>query len=724
MRRERRRGGRAARRIFLGLLAILVLGLGGGFLWLRSSLPETTGTLHLAGLSGRVQIGRDAQDIPTIRAENDRDAMFALGFVHAQERLFEMDLYRHLGAGRLSEWFGNATIATDRNFRVLGLYRAAESQYALLSPALQAVLDSYAAGVNAFLSERRGALPPEYYLLNTTPEPWRPADSLVWIKFMDLQLAGNYRGELARARMLKHLSPADLDILYPPASAHDDPHTELLRGLALEAPPPEIGPRYASNNWVVAGNRSASGKPLLANDPHLGFSSPSLWYLVTIETPDTKLAGVTLPGAPFVLIGHNARIAWGLTTTTGDVEDLYIEKLDPEDPTRYLTPSGPQPFLIRHEDIKVKGEPSVPLDIRASRHGPIISDLDGTAATGTVLALKATFLMEDDRTPDALWGVVHAGDWHGFREALKMVVAPQQNVVYADVDGNIGFIAPARIPIRAKGDGFLPVPGWSDEYEWTGFIPFDALPSAFNPPSGRIVTANNKIVPDNYPYFISRDWDIPNRAQRITELLDAKTIHDPDTMAMIQADTLSPMARTLLPLLLAPAPHSPRAAEAVERLRAWDLRMDRDQVAPLLFTAWLRELNRTLFAERLGPDFEAYWSLRHDIITNILESHREWCGKSCDEAIALSLDHALAGLEAELGPDMASWRWGQVHEALFTHPFWSRVPLFNRVIDPKIPADGGYDTINRGATLINGAAPYADVHGSTLRMIVDMAEDR
>ena len=723
--------------LFLPVLAVL-----GGFLWLRSSLPQEDGRLVLSGLSREVRISRDEHGIPTIAAANDSDAAFALGFVHAQDRLFQMDVMRRFGAGRLSEWFGPATLRADRFSRTLGLYRLAERQYALLSPELRAALDAYAAGVNAYLTHHEGALPPEYQLLRVTPEPWRPADTLVWGKLMDLQLAGNFRSELLHARLAQHLTPEQLDVLYP-SHDHDGAVTlgggsAALEGLPLDAIyaslPPQVGPTFASNNWVVDGQHTVSGKPLLANDPHLGFSSPGVWYMARIATPDGVREGVSAPGGPFIVIGHNARIAWGFTTTTSDVEDLFIERVDPADATRYLTPEGSEAFVTRQEEIRVKGADTETLTVRSTRHGPVISDLgDGyvqPAATGTVLALQATWLADDDRSPNALWGMNHAGNWQEFRDALKDFVAPEQNMVYADVDGHIGFIAPARVPIRAKGDGWMPAPGWSGDYEWTGFIPFDELPQALDPPTGRFVSANNKIVPDTYPYFLGRGWDVPNRAQRINELLDATPKQSPEASAVIQADTLSPMARDLLPLMLAAPPSSKAAAEALDRLKSWDRRMERDQTAPLIFAAWLRAFNRTVLAGKLGNAFDDYWGMHPDVIRLILTEHQDWCADpaaeaaaSCAPQLAAALEQALAELRRRYGDDMNSWQWGRAHVAQFTNQFWAKVPVVGGLIALGIPADGGYDTINRGATPVASPDdPYADTHGSTLRMIVDLSD--
>jgi penicillin amidase len=728
-----------ARRILAGLFLVILIIIAGGLIWLRTSLPETDGRLALSGLAAPVEIKRDAHGIPTITARSGRDAAFALGFVHAQDRLFQMDAMRHYGAGRLSEWLGSATLPLDRFTRTLGLYRLAEQQYALLSADLRAALDAYAAGVNAYLAQHRGAWPLEYYLLRTTPEPWRPADTLVWGKLMALQLAGSFYRELTHARIAERLKPQDLAVLYPPYPG-DAPVTlgdlAALRDLPLDAIyaalPARADPVFASNNWVVDGKHTQTGKPLLANDPHLGLSAPSVWYLVRIETPTTSLAGVTSPGGPFVVLGHNAHIAWGFTTTESDVADLFIEKLDPADKTRYQTPAGPLPFTIREEKILVRDAAPVTIEVRATRHGPVISDLGGNyakvAAEGTVLALSATWLAPDDKTPDAAWALDHAQNWQQFRDGLKDFAAPQQNMVYADVEGNIGFIAPARVPIRAKGDGWLPAPGWSGDYDWTGYIPFDRLPQALDPPSGRFVSANNKIVPDSYPYFLSRDWDLPNRAARINALLDATPVQSPDASAAIQGDILSPMAKDLLPLMLETRPASARAAAALERLKAWDGRMARGETAPLLFSAWLRQLGRALFAKKLGDAFDSYGGMHPDVVRLILTKHPEWCEQSaeappsCGEALARSLEAALDDLTERYGAAMGEWRWGHAHEAAFTNQVFARVPLLRGLFRTRIAADGGDDTLNRAASFGRDASePFADVHGPTLRMIVDLS---
>jgi penicillin amidase len=719
-------------------MLLIVLGVG-FYLYLRSTLPQTDGRIQLAGPKAEIRVERDADGVPRIIAQDDEDLAFGLGFVHAQERLFQMELQRRYGAGRLSEIFGPQAVAIDRQMRVLGLYRAAAAEIPFLSAAMNHTLEAYAAGVNAFLTSRRGALPAEFLLLGFAPEQWRPADSLVWGKLMAVQLGGNYRGELLRARMARTLSAADLALLYPeypkgaPTTLAD--MVPIYNRLALDelykALPAVVGPNYASNNWVVDGRHSASGKPILANDPHLAFGAPGFWYLARLETPQHRITGATAAGVPLVVIGHNERIAWGFTTTTADVEDLFVEQVDPADPGRYLTPQGSAPFQLRQETIVVKGAASVDIKIRETRHGPVLSDAlaAGAAEPGFVLALAATFTIPEDRSAEALWEINRATDWPSFQAALRHFVGPVQNVVYADVDGTIGFIAPGLVPIRRNGQGWLPAPGWTGSHDWTGFIPFEALPNGVNPPSGHFVTANNKIVPDGYPYFLSRDWDLPNRAERIETLLAATPVQSAASSAAIQADTLSLMAQHLVPLMTGFLAQNAATEEAVKRLRHWDFRMDMDTVEPLLFTAWLREFSRSILFGRFGDAVSDYWDLRPRVLEAVLTQRPNWCDdskrpgeESCGSRLAAALDAALARLRRDHGPDISQWQWRRAHVAVFANPVFSRIPVLRDWLEITIPTPGAYDTLNRGpSTIRDDARPFEHRFGAGLRMIIDLA---
>lgn len=744
MRRRSRR--RSARRWLVRLLVwpvIAIVAAGGlGYAWLRTSLPQTSGRLELAGLHQEVSVFRDRDGVPHIFAADDDDAYFALGFVHAQDRLFQMDFQRRIGAGRLAEVLGARVLGIDRTMRTLGLYRAAEASVAALSPPVRQALDAYTRGVNAFLATRRWALPPEYYALRIAPEPWQPADSLVWGRLMGLTLSGNWRGEALRARLAQRLSPAQLADLFADESAggpvtvpggiEKSQAIDDLFARTLAALPDVIQPRLASNVWAVDGDHTRSGKPILANDPHLGFAAPGIWYLARVTTPTWSIEGATVAGVPFHILGQNGRIAWGMTTTGADTQDLFVEHVEPDDPASYETVDGPRRFETRTETIHVRDADDVTITVRATRHGPVISDVEAPAkaiATDrSVIALAATALRPDDRTAEALYGMNRATDWDQFSAALGHFEVPVQNVFYADRDGTIAMMAPGLIPIRRSGDGFMPSPGWDDRAEWIGFIPFDELPHRIDPSNGLLVNANNRVIGSDYPYFISRDWDVPYRAERILELLKETPQETVASTMALQHDAVSLMSAELLPLMLAHVGRGERAGHAARLLAAWDGRMARDRPEPLIFVAWLRELDRDLFADELGDLFPQMWALPAKLIARTLRTDAAWCDdvrtqekETCADQLARSLDQALDGLEARYGTDMAAWRWGDAHQARHNHPIFDHIPVLRELADLAIPSDGGNDTVNRGAMQVgNTADPFADVHGPGYRAVYDL----
>ena len=528
---------------------------------------------------------------------------------------------RRIGSARLAEVVGEPGLETDRFLRTLGLYRVAERNFEALSPEVQAIYEAYAAGVNAWLETRSGLLPLEFQLLGHEPEPWRPADSLVWLKIMAWDLGGNFRDELLRARLADTLDAGQMRDLWAqhPDDPAPGPHTvpgatvsaRIDYGALIASTPGVRASGLGSNSWAVSGDHTASGKPLLVNDPHLRLEIPGVWYLAHVSTPEFEIAGATLPGLPFPLLGRNRHFAWGFTNTGSDVQDLFIERIDPGDPSRYLAPEGSLAFEVRTETIAVSSEDTVELVVRETRHGPVISDVVAESARfleeGHVLAFAWTALAEDDRTAEALVRAPAAEDWDGFVEALRDAAVPQQTIVFADRYGNIGYVAPGRVPIRASGQGHVPVPGWTGAYDWIGWVPFEDLPRAYNPPSGRVVSANNRIVPLDYPHYLTDVWAPPYRAQRIDALLDARASHDVASFAAIQQDLHSLSAARLLPILLSLVePSSDEARLAVAMLEGWDRIMSRDRPEPLIHMAWLRALMRVLFADELGEAFEDY----------------------------------------------------------------------------------------------------------------------
>ena len=733
------------RRFLLGPLIVILAVVGGGWLWVRTAQVTTDGAIEVAGIGATVTIARDSDGVPRITAGSERDAYFGLGFVHAQDRLWQMDFHRRLGSGRLAEIIGEKGVRVDRVMRTLGLHRLARKSLALLSPEARAAVDAYSAGVNAFLTTRSGAWPIEFYLLGYRPEAWEPADSLIWPRLMAMRLGRNWRDEALRVQLARTLPSRRIDELWPAAEnvpavlseRFQGPAGEELRrlaGAARDGMTAALTPVQASNSWVLSGRHTASGKPLLAGDPHLAYAAPNLWYLARLEAPGFLRVGATVPGVPFTLLGHNGRIAWSFTNAPSDTQDLFIERIAAGKPGRYLTPTGTRPFTRRQEVIRVKDAADITITVRETRHGPVISDIRPDLLRGGdgkhVFALAATALREDDRTAEALYRLGGAQDWPGFRRALRDFHSPHQSITYADVQGNIGFIAPGRVPLRKAGNGLVPAPGWTGAYDWTGFIPFDEAPQALNPPTGRIVSANQPIVADNYPYPMGDGWAPGYRARRIHQMLDGTARHTADTMAAMQLDPVSLMARELLPLMLRVTARDETARRALAMLRRWDGTMDRNRPEPLVFTAWLRELNRAIYADELGADFPSYWGLRPAFIRTVLSGKSHWCDdvataatESCDVQLARALDAALDWLAARYGEDPAAWKWGSAHRATFRHPVLRHVPLLGLLAGIDIEADGGSATVNRANMSIGDPDnPFAAVHGAGYRAIYDLAD--
>jgi len=739
---------------------LLCVVLAGAYATLRLSLPKTEGEIALAGLNAPAQLLRDRYGIPHIFAGSPRDASFALGYVHAQDRLWQMEMSRRIAAGRLSEIVGPAGLETDRFLRVLGVRRAAEANLRVLDAETRELLEGYAAGVNAFLASGP-VLPLEFWLTGARPEPWVPADSVSWIKMMAWDLGGNWRDELLRMRLAKTLPMARIHEFLPPYPGESPPVIADLKELydSLERDAVRLAGKWGqtrltsfsrsdpifpaneglgSNNWVVSGARSESGKPLLANDPHLGLTAPPVWYFAQLSAPGIDVIGSTLPGVPGVILGHNERIAWGFTNTGPDVQDLYLEKLDTAG--GYFAPEGPRQFQVIEETIRVKGAAPEKLRVRISRHGPVISDVSRAAQElaprGYVVAFSWTALAEDDRSMQAVLKFARARDWDGFLAAARDFQTPQQNIVYADIEGNIGFVAAGRVPLRKPANdlkGMAPAPGWLEKYDWAGYIPFDELPRSFNPPSGAIVTANHRITPPGYPYLISSKWEPPFRADRIQSLLDATPKHSVPSFARIQADVTSLAMRELLPKLLAARPRSEEARKALELLRKWDGSMTMERAEPLIAWAWWRELSRAIYADELGEAFRQNWLARAVFLANVLSGDpgpAQWCDdvrtaaiETCEEQLAVSLEAALADLRARYGADPSRWRWGEAHAARHEHRPFGRQPLLAEIFDISVPSPGDTYTVNVGRNVMSDEArPFANRHAASLLAIYDLSD--
>ncbi len=738
---------RTAIKILLGVVLVIVLLLIGGFLYLRSSLPKTRGTVTLAGLNGQVEIVRDADGVPHIFAATDHDAYFALGYVHAQDRLWQMEFQRRVGAGRLSEILGDATLDTDKFLRTLGTYRAAKEAWPALSKEGQDALQAYADGVNAWLAEGH-TLPIEFILLGVKPEPWTVYDSLVWAKMMAWDLGGNYDVELLRLRLIQAVGEERAAQLIPP---YPEAGTTILAASQIAPATADLlldidhflqtnlhlrGLDVGSNNWVVSGQRTDTGLPLLANDPHLGARIPSIWYLAEIQGDKIHAAGATLLGLPAIVIGHNENIAWGVTNLGPDVQDLYIERVNPKNLNQYEVNGEWVDMTIVEEPIYVKGEEEPILwAARSTRHGPLISDVSGSAPMP--VALRWTALDPGDTTLETFRKINYAANWDDFVEAMKDYVAPSQNFVYADREGNIGYFGPGHIPIRARGNGLLPVPGWNDDYEWTGWIPFEDLPHAFNPEAGYIVTANNRVVPDDYPYFISHDWAPPYRAQRIVELIETlssggETI-SVDDMAAIQGDQQSAQARELLPFLLKIQPKDERQKKALSYLQNWDGSTPTDSIAATIYHAWFMQLGRAMFEDDLrGSLYDDFAERKHPIflINLFTQPDNVWCDnflttptETCADTAQKALDRALDDLEKRLGKNMSKWEWGKIHRTEYPHSPFSEVGILKPFFHREIPNGGDTYTVNVAPTrYTNKENPYLQFHVPSYRQIVDLSD--
>ena len=726
---------RFAVRLCVFLIVLLAGVLGGGYLYLRQSLPVMEGEIAASGVRAQVEILRDQEGIPHIFAASTEDAVFALGFVHAQDRLWQMEISRRIASGRLSEFLGAAALEPDRLFRTLGIRRVAQANLARYDADARKLLDAYSSGVNAFLATDP-VLPPEFWIFGVKPEPWTPVDSVAWVKMMAWDLGGNWRNELLRAHLAARIPMDRIQQFVPPYPGESPIALPDLRQLygREERQPAQLSQKSApdpdsegrgSNSWVVSGAHTASGKPLLANDPHLGLTAPSVWYLAHLHAPGLETIGATLPGVPGILIGRTDRIAWGFTNTGPDVQDFFLEKL--EGSGGYITPDGPRSFTTLEETIKVKGAEDERLTVRISRHGPVVSDvmqraLDVTPR-GHALALQWTALAEDDLTLQAALKLSQVHDWKSFVEVGRNLHVPQQNVVYADIEGNIGFIAPGRVPMRKPENdlkGLAPAPGWDARYDWAGFVPYDALPRVLNPKSGSIVTANQKIVPPDYPYFITSEWEPPYRAQRIEALLERTKKHDRKSFTAIQGDVLSLGMQALLP-------HFKRHSSL---LGDWDGTMSADRREPLIAVAWWRELTKALYADELGEAFRYYWRPRAPFVSAALDKNPQWCDdvrtrpvESCEELLAGSLERALADLRKRYGDDMTKWRWGEAHYAEHRHRPLSRSRLLAPLFDIRAAVPGDSYTVNVGAMEFDDAAePFASRHGPSYRAIYDLAD--
>ncbi|MBV6325523.1 penicillin acylase family protein [Duganella violaceipulchra] len=730
-----------------------------GVRYVRSSQPQLSGQLRVAGLDGAVSIARDRQGAAHITASNEHDVYFAMGYAHAQDRLWQLELHRRIAQGRLSEVLGRQALQQDVWFRTLGLYQAAASAWPALSGQAQASLTAYAAGVNAWLASDP-VLPPEFLLLGIRPAPWAPLDSLALVKIFALNLAGNLNQEVEHLVAGQVLDRDQMQSLYPayPSTAPVTARPAAPAPPALAALLPlqrqierqlQIGGRYVgSNAWVVSGRLSQDGKALLANDPHMSLEMPSLWYAVSQHGGALRASGMSLVGLPVVVFGANERIGWGGTSMMADVQDLYFEQVDALDARRYRSGDQWKTFATRKEWITVKpdfpamlrDQPApVAVEIRQTERGPLLSDVVG--AFNQPVSLRWTALDDDDTSYEAFFRLSYAGDWSAFQGAMAKLVAPALNMLYIDRADNIGYLGAGRVPLRKRGSGDAPVNGWSGEYRWTGQIPAAEMPRSFNPPEGYIVSANNKVVGADYPYFISNDWAPPARAERIEQMLrqpiGAGRPLTPAYVQVMQSDVLDLDARRMLPLLTALAPRTPRQRQALDYLRAWNGEMAASSQAAAIYAVWMPQLRRALFARQMT----AYWNRPEpggyldavalntstEVLYQALHAQRgRWCGPrgapACADILLSSLDDSLAELERLAGADMAGWAWGGLHAIRYQHTPFSAVRPLRPWFSRHIASGGAPSTVNAASAVPGGADGYTQNFGAAFRQVIRLGD--
>lgn len=760
-------------KLLLWLLAgALALGLGAAALavWLVSrSAPDYDAAWSIEGLSAPVEIIRDAHAIPHVYAETRADALTALGYVHAQDRLWQMELSRRGAQGRLSEIFGAAALPVDRAMRTFGLYEIARRSLPLQDEATRTALEAYARGVNARIAEvneralGRGA--PEFFLFGEGLAPWTPTDSLAILKVMAVRLTGAAEREVRRAKLLGRLTPEKVRDLFPdypdagvialPSYARAYPGLRFREAAARPArtafetawlPGPDHA--GASNAWAVDGARTTSGAPLLASDPHLWLSAPSVWHLAHLETPEGAVIGGALPGVPAVVVGRNRAVAWGLTTTNMDDQDVFIEKLNPDDPGEYLTPTGWRAFETRRELIQVKGADPVEMNLRWTRHGPVLPpevyDVGAVTPEGHVAALGWTALSAEDYSLAALLALNTARDLDEAVAAGGGVLAPAQNVVTADADGVAMYVA-GRPPLRraeSRARGLIPALGWLAENDWRGLGPGEETPRAVRPPSGAVANGNNRVTSAPFPDHLSHSWAAPYRIRRIESRLNAREFHTRESFAELQTDTVSQMARSVLPLIAAdlwwtldqPADDTDgrRREAALRLLSEWNGEMSEHAPEPLIFAAWMRALTRRLSADELGELADLVEGPRPLFVERVfrnVDGAGAWCDvtptprpETCADMARAALDDALAELEDEFGGAPEGWRWGEAHVATHKHtPLGARFP-FDLFVNIEQETSGGDYTVMRGQTPGKGPTPYANVHAAGFRAVYDFAD--
>ena len=754
---------RVAVRVVIALLVLALLVFLAFDVWfyraVQASMPRYEGSVALAGLSQPVTVAFDAQGVPTVNAATLDDLFFAQGYLTAQERLWQMDMTRRFASGDLAAVLGPELVPIDREQRILGLRQVAEQAAATMDPVQRSQFQAYANGVNAYIAGHTKTLPLEFRFLTYAPHVWTVEDSLlVGLSMSQFLNHGYYREELTKEKALAKLGPELTADLFVNSSWRDHPPGAEGQSLANEPPKdfapdeeetpapakkpahrswmlpfgnpssdssPEARFPIGSNNWVISGAHTATGKPLLSNDMHLELRLPNNWYEAHLICGDYDVVGVTLPGIPYVIVGHNRYVAWGFTNVGPAVEDVFIEKFN--DKGEYLTPQGWVQPEHRREIIRVKGKPEVNVDVVVTRHGPIITSL--VPGETRQLALQ-WIIYKGATTRIPFFDVDSAKNWDEFRGAFSKFGGPGQNVVYADLDGHIGYQATGLVPIRAAGDGSLPVPGETDTYEWTGFIPFDEMPRLYDPPSGIIATANGRITPGGYSHSIGFEWDSPYRTERIYKLLSKPKKYTPADMLDIELDTVSELDRFCAERFVYAIDHTPKASErakaAADLMRGWDGNMAVDSVAPSIAFYARGKLNELLLRPKFGDDWKEYtrWFMAPVWLENTV-SHQspQWLPAgyaSYDELLTAAVEAAVS--DPKTPRSLGLWTWGRAHQIDLKHPFWSNFPILKRGAGPgPHPLSGDALTIKAAGSKYGPSERYtadlSNLDNSTLNIV-------
>lgn len=751
-------------KVITGILGVLLVALGAGIFFIRyqllKSFPQTSGTIDVAGLQQSVDIRRDPFGVPSINAANEHDLMYAVGYAHAQDRLWQMDMARRIGEGRLSELFGGVTLPFDRMFRIIGIKRISREVEQKMTRESLARLEAYAAGVNAFITSQKGKYPIEFDLLRYDPEPWAPLHSIMIGRLMAWELNLSWWVDLTLGVIVERVGygkAKEIFPTYPPNVAPIVPSAEWRKTARAALAFLETAQEYCrfrgigglaggSNAWVVGAKKSASGKAVLANDTHLQLTNPSKWYEMHLSAPGYDVAGFSVPGVPGIVAGRNANIAWGLTNVMADDADFYVIKFDSADPGRYIYDGRSLPLTIQEEEILVRDDTAHFVTVRSTHHGPIVTDIRTSlkkADAPFAASMRWTGAEISDQI-EAFNKINRAANWKEFLAGVKEFSGPGQNFVFGDVNGNIGYWCGVKLPLRPQHiNPTLPLAGWEKSTEWQGFVPFEQLPHLYNPPEGFVATANNKITDDVYPHHISHLWEPPSRAERLREVLVKDGTFSARDFEILQNDQFSHYAREMTPYILDACKgrlESPFAGEALEFLATWDFILSKESIATTIYQQFLTRLIKNMYEDELGKH------LFHDyvILANvplrvtlrlIQQEHSSWFDdirttevETRDDIIRKSLAEAVGATRLQLGDDTKHWQWGSLHTLVLQHPFGLQQPLDKVFSLGPYPYGGGSTVLTSGEYSFNDVLqpgeivkPFGVTVGASFRHIVDMA---